>query len=147
MGLTLISLPYWFTQAPLPKFAGLILLLCLYIGYQRLRRLRQNELFRIVSENAADMIALVEVSGKRLYNSPAYEKVLGYSAEELAATGSLEQVHPDDRERVIEAAKHLPPTPFTTEEAPSPTSSSSTATSPIASAWKRGWSTKLFTMR
>jgi PAS domain S-box-containing protein len=105
MGLTLISLPYWFTQAPLPKFAGLILLLCLYIGYQRLRRLRQNELFRIVSENAADMIALVEVSGKRLYNSPAYEKVLGYSAEELAATGSLEQVHPDDRERVIEAAK------------------------------------------
>jgi PAS domain S-box-containing protein len=89
----------------LPKLAGVIFLLCLYIAYQRLRHLRQNELFRIVSENAVDMIALVEVTGKRLYNSPAYEKVLGYSSEELAATASLEQVHPEDRERVIEAAK------------------------------------------
>ena len=47
----------------------------------------------------------MEVTGKRLYNSPAYEKVLGYSLKELAASGSLEQVHPEDRERVIEAAK------------------------------------------
>jgi PAS domain S-box-containing protein len=85
--------------------AGLVLLPYLYIAYQRLRHLRQNELFRIVSENAADMIALVEVTGKRLYNSPAYEKVLGYSLKELAASGSLDQVHPNDRERVIEAAK------------------------------------------
>jgi PAS domain S-box-containing protein len=85
--------------------AALVLLPYLYIAYQRLRHLRQNELFRIVSENAADMIALVEVTGKRLYNSPAYEKVLGYSLKELAATGSLDQVHPNDRERVIEAAK------------------------------------------
>jgi PAS domain S-box-containing protein len=89
---------------PLPLLAGVILLLCLYIAYQRLHRLRQNELFRIVSENAADMIALVEVTGKRLYNSPAYEKVLGYSPEELATTSSLDQIHPDDRQRVIDAA-------------------------------------------
>src|SRR5580698_9657951 len=105
MGLTLIPIPSWLFQSPLPELTGLILLLCLYIATQRLRRLRLNNLFRIVSENAADMIALVEVTGKRLYNSPAYEKVLGYSPEELAATGSLEQVHPEDRERVIDAAK------------------------------------------
>jgi PAS domain S-box-containing protein len=105
MSLTLISFPSWFLEAPLLELFFLILVLCLYIGYQRLMRSRENELFRLVSENAADMIALVEVSGKRLYNSPAYEKVLGYSPEELAATGSLEQVHSEDRERVIEAAK------------------------------------------
>jgi PAS domain S-box-containing protein len=64
---------------------------------------KQIELFRTVSENAADMIALVDVNGKRLYNSPAYERVLGYSAQELAETGSLEQIHPDDREKVKEA--------------------------------------------
>ena len=90
LGLTSISTTPWFFQTPLPEFAGLILLLFLWIGYQRIKRLRQNELFRIVSENAADMIALVEVTGKRLYNSPAYEKVLGYSPQELAATGSLD---------------------------------------------------------
>ena len=105
IGLTLSSFPFWVLQRPLPELAGLILLLYLYVAYQRLHRLRQNELFRIISENAADMIALVEVTGKRLYNSPAYEKVLGYSSKELAATPSLEQVHPEDRERVIEAAK------------------------------------------
>jgi PAS domain S-box-containing protein len=105
MGFALISFPSWFLRAPLLELAALIFVLCLYIGYQRLLGSRQNELFRIVSENAADMIALVEVTGKRLYNSPAYEKVLGYTPEELAATGSLEQVHPEDRERVIEAAK------------------------------------------
>lgn len=74
-----------------------------YMWWHAKRYRRQTELFRVVSENAADMIALVDVDGKRLYNSPAYERVLGYSAEELAATGSLDQVHPDDREKVKEA--------------------------------------------
>jgi PAS domain S-box-containing protein len=84
----------------------------LYVAYQqmRMRRLksrmrRRDELFRLISENAADMIALVDVSGKRLYNSPSYQKVLGYTPEELSATSAFEQIHPDDREKVIQAAK------------------------------------------
>jgi PAS domain S-box-containing protein len=105
IGLIFMSFPSWVPQHPLREFAGVILVLCLCIAWQRLRHLRRNRLFRIVSENAADMIALVEASGKRLYNSPSYEKVLGYSANELAMSGSLDQIHPDDRERVIEAAK------------------------------------------
>ena len=31
---------------------------------------KREELFQIVTENAADMIALVDVKGNRLYNSP-----------------------------------------------------------------------------
>jgi len=74
--------------------------------YRFRRRLaKREELFRIVAENAADMIALVDVKGRRLYNSPAYERVLGYSAQELAATPALEQVHPEDRFRVLDAAR------------------------------------------
>jgi PAS domain S-box-containing protein/diguanylate cyclase (GGDEF)-like protein len=88
-----------------PELLAAFFLPYFYIAFQRLRHRRQNELFRLVSENAADMIALVEVSGKRLYNSPAYERVLGYSPKELAATASLEQVHPEDRALVIEAGK------------------------------------------
>jgi len=97
--------PSWILQQRWPVLACLIALPYVYIAYQRFHYRRQDKLFRVISENAADLIALVEVTGKRLYNSPAYEKVLGYSTEELAATGSLEQVHPEDRERVIEAAK------------------------------------------
>src|ERR1700719_3408926 len=66
---------------------------------------KQEELFQIVTENAADMIALVDVKGHRLYNSPAYKRILGYSAAELGETSSFEQIHPDDRFKVLEAAR------------------------------------------
>src|SRR6267154_4070554 len=86
--------------------------LTLLVLYQQLRiyRIYQNskkreELFQIVTENAADMIALVDVKGHRLYNSPAYKRILGYSAAELGETSSFEQIHPDDRFRVLEAAR------------------------------------------
>jgi diguanylate cyclase (GGDEF)-like protein/PAS domain S-box-containing protein len=66
---------------------------------------QREELFQIVTENAADMIALVDVKGRRLYNSPAYKRVLGYSATELSETSSFDQIHPDDRFKVLEAAR------------------------------------------
>ena len=89
----------------------LILLFDLYTIYQhaqlqRMRRrlLEQHLLFQLITENAADMIAVIDVNGRRIYNSPAYEKVLGYSISELQTTSSLEQVHPEDRTRVAQAA-------------------------------------------
>jgi len=92
--------------------AALVLLFDVYTVYQHLqlqrirRRLIERErLFHLITENAADMIAVVDPHGRRLYNSPAYEKILGYSAEELAGTSAIEQVHPDDRARVLEAAQ------------------------------------------
>ncbi len=90
--------------------AALVLMFDIYTVYQHLQlnRIRKHlaerdELFRLVSENAADMIALVDSQGHRLYNSPAYKSVLGYGIEELSNTSSIEQIHPDDRERVVEA--------------------------------------------
>lgn len=90
----------------------LLAVLVLLLLYQqwRLYKFRQQaaqreELFRIIAENAADMIALVDVKGRRLYNSPAYEKILGYSPHELAKTPVFEQIHPDDRFKVLEAAR------------------------------------------
>jgi PAS domain S-box-containing protein len=90
---------------------GLVLLFDLYSIYQQLqihrmrrRLLEREELFRLISENAADMIAVVDMEGRRIYNSLAYQKVLGYSAEELKKSSGFEQIHPDDRARVQEAA-------------------------------------------
>src|SRR6202142_1468152 len=92
--------------------AALLLLLDSYAFYQHLQiqRIRRqlaerDQLFQLVSENAADMIAVVDSDGRRLYNSPAYQRILGYSPEELKATSSTEQIHPDDRSRVLIAAE------------------------------------------
>jgi len=86
--------------------------LVIVLLHQQLRIFRMEskartneELFQIVTENAADMIALVDVKGRRLYNSPAYKKILGYSAAELGETSAFEQIHPDDRFKVLEAAR------------------------------------------
>ena len=90
----------------------LVPVLVILLGYQQWRvyqyrqsAAKREELFRIVAENAADMIALVDLKGHRLYNSPAYEKVLGYTPEELAKTPVFEQIHPDDRFKVLEAGR------------------------------------------
>ncbi|MGA7400111.1 MAG: EAL domain-containing protein [Candidatus Sulfotelmatobacter sp.] len=92
--------------------ACLVLLFDIYTVYQhlQLQRIRaelieRNQLFEVITENAADMIAVIDCTGKRLYNSPAYQKVLGYSSEELKLTSSAEQIHPEDKERVLEAAE------------------------------------------
>jgi two-component system cell cycle sensor histidine kinase/response regulator CckA len=90
---------------------AVVLLFDLYSIYQQLQihrirhqLLKREELFRLISENAADMIAVVDMDGQRIYNSLSYQKVLGYSAEELKNSSGFDQIHPDDRERVREAA-------------------------------------------
>jgi PAS domain S-box-containing protein len=92
--------------------ACLVLLFDMYTVYQQLQlqRIRRelterNQLFEVITENAADMIAVIDCAGNRLYNSPAYQKVLGYSSEELKLSSSVEQIHPEDQQRVLEAAE------------------------------------------
>ena len=89
---------------------GAVLLFDLYVIYQQflLQRIRRQlvereEFFQLINDNAADMIAVVDAEGKRLYNSPSYQRILGYDAAELEATSSLDQVHPDDRQLVTDA--------------------------------------------
>lgn len=91
---------------------GLVFLFDLYVMYQHLQiaRIRRQlvdreALFQLISENAADMIAIVDMHGRRIYNSVSYQKVLGYTDQELQASLAFEQVHPDDRERVKKAAE------------------------------------------
>jgi two-component system cell cycle sensor histidine kinase/response regulator CckA len=91
---------------------GLVLLFDVYTIYQqlhihRIRRelLQREELFRLINENAADMIAIVDMEGRRIYNSMAYQKILGYTPEELKSSSGIEQIHPDDRDHVKRAAE------------------------------------------
>lgn len=106
----------FYSQNVLPQamrgLVGLVFLFDLYTIYQHLliHRIRKQmvereELFHLISENAADMIAVVDMEGQRLFNSLSYQRVLGYSPEELQASPGFEQIHPDDRARVKKAAE------------------------------------------
>lgn len=90
---------------------GMVFLFVVYVVYQqhqihrfRMHLVAQEELFSLIGENAADMIAVVTANGERLYNSPSYQKLLGYTPEELEKTSAYEQIHPDDQPAVKLAA-------------------------------------------
>jgi PAS domain S-box-containing protein len=53
--------------------------------------------FRLLAENASDMISRLATNGQMLYVSPACETVLGYTPEELTGTISFDLIHEKDR--------------------------------------------------
>ena len=64
-------------------------------------RLKRSEnLFRLIAENAMDLIALADFDGHGVYFSPSHKLQLGYETEELAQMEPMAFVHPEDRERL-----------------------------------------------
>jgi len=52
----------------------------------------------LVLDHMSDLVAMLDTSGRRLYNSPSYIAVFG--DKDLAGTDSFREIHPEDRERV-----------------------------------------------
>lgn len=66
--------------------------------------LREHEkLLFLITENMYDLISQTDVEGRFAYVSPSNTTVLGYEPEEMLGAHILENVHPDDIERVAEA--------------------------------------------
>ena len=59
----------------------------------------QEEFFRMITENVDDFIAVLDLKGRRLYNSPSYAKLFG-NTEAMKGTDSFAEIHPDDREHL-----------------------------------------------
>jgi diguanylate cyclase (GGDEF)-like protein/PAS domain S-box-containing protein len=59
----------------------------------------QEEFFRLIAENVEDFIAVLDLNGRRIYNSPSYARLFG-DVESLKGTDSFAEIHPDDRERI-----------------------------------------------
>ena len=62
--------------------------------------LKSEARFRLLAENATDMISLHDPDGRYAYVSPSCERVLGYAPADLVGHDGYELVHPDDVERV-----------------------------------------------
>jgi PAS domain S-box-containing protein len=56
----------------------------------------REALFRLIAEHASDVISRIALDGRRLYDSPAAERILGYRPEELQAISVRSRIHPDD---------------------------------------------------
>ena len=52
--------------------------------------------FRSLVQHAADVVSVLDAAGKRLYVSPAVERVLGYRPEDLIGVDIFALVHPED---------------------------------------------------
>jgi PAS domain S-box-containing protein len=60
---------------------------------------QSEERFRLIAENVGDMIAVLDLEGRRIYNSPSYKSILG-DPESLRGTDGFQEIHPDDVARV-----------------------------------------------
>jgi diguanylate cyclase (GGDEF)-like protein/PAS domain S-box-containing protein len=73
-------------------------------------RATPERLYRLLADNATDVVTLHDVTGRYRYVSPSITSLTGYTPEELLGTPSGDLVHPDDigavRERMATMDAH-----------------------------------------
>jgi diguanylate cyclase (GGDEF)-like protein/PAS domain S-box-containing protein len=59
----------------------------------------QKDFFHLIAENLSDFIAVLDLEGRRLYNSPSYRQLFG-TDRDVHDSDSFAEIHPDDRDYV-----------------------------------------------
>jgi diguanylate cyclase (GGDEF)-like protein/PAS domain S-box-containing protein len=60
---------------------------------------KKKEFFQLIAENIGDFIAVLDLDGRRIYNSPSYAQVFG-ADRDLRGSDSFAEIHPEDQARV-----------------------------------------------
>ena len=63
---------------------------------------KSEEYFRAITENASDVIFIVDGRGIITYASPSIKRIVGYSPDELIGKSGFDLILPDDHPRAIE---------------------------------------------
>jgi PAS domain S-box-containing protein len=66
------------------------------------RQRRSERLFRSLTEDAQDIVNLIDREGRLRYVSPAVERALGWRQDELLDRSAFELIHPEDAAGVVE---------------------------------------------
>jgi diguanylate cyclase (GGDEF)-like protein/PAS domain S-box-containing protein len=76
----------------------------LFIDFLVARRERADARARRFFDISNDLLCTLDESGRVVEANPAWQRVLGYSGEEIRGRNPLEFTHPDDRERAATEA-------------------------------------------
>jgi len=66
-----------------------------------------EEKFKALTLHSGDIISLLDAEGRLLFNSPASERISGFSAAELEGVDTFEFIHPDDQAAVARVFQEL----------------------------------------
>ena len=76
--------------------------------------LRREKLFRALSENALDVVTVLNHEGLFIYNSLSVSRVLGYQPEELLGTNAFALIHEEDLAQTMQDFQRCIATPGST---------------------------------
>ena len=79
--------------------AVILILVSLRVARQVERRQAAERLYRLLADNSSDAIICVGVDGRRLYVSPAFAVLTGWTVADTMQVDWGELVHPDDQPR------------------------------------------------
>ncbi|MEI8248474.1 MAG: PAS domain S-box protein, partial [Lentisphaerota bacterium] len=61
--------------------------------------------YKLIAENAFDLIALLDSSGRYIYCNHSYLDILGYSPAAMIGVSCFDIIHPEDKEKTIQIFK------------------------------------------
>lgn len=91
----------WFTMSVTPLGDGVVISHTNITEHKKTEESlrKQKEFFHLIAESIDDLIVVLDLEGRRIYNSPSYRQFFG-ATKDLRGTDSFASVHPEDRERV-----------------------------------------------
>jgi diguanylate cyclase (GGDEF)-like protein/PAS domain S-box-containing protein len=87
--------------------ALVIAVLGIRFAVQIKRQQQTEQRYRLLADNSSDAIVCVGANGRKLYVSPAFTALTGWSVEECMAREWGSFVHPDDRDAVLAVRQRL----------------------------------------
>ncbi|KKK46005.1 MAG: Signal transduction histidine kinase [Candidatus Lokiarchaeum sp. GC14_75] len=85
---------------------SIIITLVVVLQYVSTQRIKSEEKYRLITENANDLISVINEKFEiEFYNEIAYQKLLGYSSSETIGKSLLDFINPQDLDRVVNLLK------------------------------------------
>jgi diguanylate cyclase (GGDEF)-like protein/PAS domain S-box-containing protein len=102
----------WWTDTAIDIVGGLAAMAALFLlGHRIVRQMRRREeaeqRYRLLADNSSDAIVCVTLDGRRLYVSPAFTELTGWSVAEALEQRWGASVHAEDQGRVLAMPNQL----------------------------------------